>query len=220
MKVYYETKLGKLYHCDCEELTNNIIESQGEKAIDLTLTDPPYGIGLDYDNFDDTREELVKLINRTMSGIIRASKRVLLSSGQSNMWLYPEPKWVLAWVFPTGNGNNPWGWSCWHPILAYGPDPYLEKGMGCRPDIIWKVDHRDVGLDHPCPKPTDFWTKLLLRGSVSESDTIYDPFFGSGTTGISCERHKRKWIGCDISEKYCEVAARRIEKELTQLNLF
>ena len=43
---------------------------------------------------------------------------------------------------------------------------------------------------------------------------------GSGTTAIACERLGRKWIGIEISEAYCEIAAKRIEKENQQLKMF
>ena len=45
--------------------------------------------------------------------------------------------------------------------------------------------------------------------------SIGDPFLGSGTTVIACERLKIKWIGIEIEEKYCEIAAKRIEENLT-----
>ena len=43
---------------------------------------------------------------------------------------------------------------------------------------------------------------------------------GSGTTAIACEQLGRRWIGIEISEKYCEISAKRIERERQQLKLF
>jgi site-specific DNA-methyltransferase (cytosine-N4-specific) len=50
--------------------------------------------------------------------------------------------------------------------------------------------------------------------------TILDPFFGLGTVGIVCERQKKQWIGIEIEERYCAIAAKRIEAERKQLKLF
>ena len=61
---------------------------------------------------------------------------------------------------------------------------------------------------------------LVLRGTVSEGQIVLDPFIGSGTTAIACEALGRKWIGIEISEKYCEIAAKRIEAEYKQRKLF
>ena len=56
--------------------------------------------------------------------------------------------------------------------------------------------------------------------STDKSDVVLDPFLHSGTTALSCENLNRRWIGIEIEEKYCEIAAKRIEREAQQLKLF
>jgi site-specific DNA-methyltransferase (adenine-specific) len=48
---------------------------------------------------------------------------------------------------------------------------------------------------------------------------ICDPFTGSGTTAIACIRTGRRFVGMEQDERYCEIAARRIERELLQPRL-
>jgi DNA modification methylase len=55
---------------------------------------------------------------------------------------------------------------------------------------------------------------------MPQLEPVVDPFLGSGTTAIACEQLNRRWIGIEISEKYCEIAAKRIERERQQLKLF
>ena len=71
---------------------------------------------------------------------------------------------------------------------------------------------------HPAEKPISLmvWCIELSKSTGK----IVDPFIGSGTTAIACERLNRRWIGIEIEEKYCEIAAKRIEKENQQLKLF
>ena len=146
------------------------------------------------------------------------SKRVLLTSGVLNQWLYPQPDWVLAWIIPTTNsGSSKWGFSCWQPILAYGNDPYLANGLGRRMDTITGNSKRLINYDHPCPKPLDIWKKIMLRASVSSDDVILDPFLGTGTTAIAAKELNRKCIGIEIEEKYCEIAARRCSQGVFDL---
>ena len=51
MKPYYETELGKLYHGDCLEIMPLL------GTVDLVLTDPPYGVGFNYKQYDDTKKK-------------------------------------------------------------------------------------------------------------------------------------------------------------------
>lgn len=46
---------------------------------------------------------------------------------------------------------------------------------------------------------------------------MLDPFMGSGTAGIACYRLKRRFIGIDISKRYCLLAKKRIELADCQL---
>lgn len=207
-------EINKIYNEDCLET----MARMGDKSIDLTMADFPYGINLEYDKWVDTRENLIELVNKTMPEILRVSKRVFITCGHSQVWLFPESRWILAWVYGTTQQRNSWGFTSWQPILAYGKDPYLANGMGARMDII--KDSIPANVDgHPCAKPITFWIKLLMRGSVKDTDLIYDPFMGSGTTAMACIKTGRNYIGSEISPKYCEIAEKRIKQELSQLKL-
>ena len=50
--------------------------------------------------------------------------------------------------------------------------------------------------------------------------TIFDPFMGSGTTGVACIRMGRKFIGCEIERRYFDIACRRIEDAYAATALF
>jgi len=46
-----------------------------------------------------------------------------------------------------------------------------------------------------------------------------DPFMGSGTVAEVCERYSRAWIGIELSQEYCDIARKRINKEARQMKL-
>ena len=192
----------------------------GKKA-DMVFTDPPYGIGLEYGSFDDTKENLRAFIEKFMPEILRVSKRALVTCGNGNAHLYPVPDWTLAWVIEAGAGANKWGFTCWQPILAYGKDPYLTNRKGLRPDIFLSNEPADKTVSfHPCPKPLKTWKKFLLRGSISEKDKILDPFTGSGTTAIACHQLKRQFWGFELDAEYYKNAVERISKVKAQIDIF
>ncbi len=201
-----EEYLNKIINIDCMK----ILPELPDRSIDLILTDFPYGVDIDYgETYIDSKENLKELIKKVMPEILRVSKRALITCGQSNITYYPQPKWVLAWVNPAGANRNPWGFTCWQPILCYGKDPFLENRMGSRQDIIIH-NEQTKKLGHPCAKPIKLWEKLLVRGSVNEDDIILDPFAGAGTTCVAAQRLHRKFIGIEINEGYCQIARRRL----------
>lgn len=62
---------------------------------------------------------------------------------------------------------------------------------------------------HPTQKPVDLM-KVLVENSSNEGDVVMDCFMGSGSTGVACLESGRKFIGCEIDEKYFDVAVDRI----------
>jgi site-specific DNA-methyltransferase (adenine-specific) len=62
---------------------------------------------------------------------------------------------------------------------------------------------------HPTQKPVALF-EYLIRTYTNDGDTVLDNCSGSGTTGIAALITKRNAILIDVSEKYCEIAAKRL----------
>ena len=62
---------------------------------------------------------------------------------------------------------------------------------------------------HPFQKPLTLMERLI-RIYTNEGDTIFDPFMGSGTTGVACMNLNRNFIGCETNEEYFKIAKERI----------
>lgn len=68
-----------------------------------------------------------------------------------------------------------------------------------------------------------FSTKLvrkLLDIYAKEGSLVYDPFMGTGTTALGCIKNKLDYVGSEISNRYVEIANKRINNEISQLTLF
>ena len=55
---------------------------------------------------------------------------------------------------------------------------------------------------------------------VKGSQTILDPFMGSGTTGVAAIQMGRKFIGIERESKYFDTACKRIEQASKQVDMF
>ena len=71
---------------------------------------------------------------------------------------------------------------------------------------------------HPTQKPVTL-LKAIIEDYTNESDTIFDPFMGSGTTGVACVQTGRNFIGIEIDPDYFKIAERRIKEAQMQPRL-
>ena len=65
--------------------------------------------------------------------------------------------------------------------------------------------------NHPSPKPIEYMNKLL-RNLTQDDYVVFDPFMGSGTTGVAAVQLGRNFIGCEINPDYFAIAERRIKQ--------
>ena len=76
---------------------------------------------------------------------------------------------------------------------------------------VWKINPK-TRSNHPAPYPIELTDKIVSYYSFV-GDTIIDPFFGSGTTGLSCKKYNRKCIGFELHTKYIEL----FEKDIVNI---
>ena len=200
MKPYYEQDGCTIYLGDCRDVLPVV-------SGDMTVTDPPYNVGLDYCD-GDRRIDYAEWCAEWFG---LCPQPVVLTPGMVNlgMWLaFQKPRWVCSWMKPnqcSASALN--GFNAWEPILVYGQH---RKPVG---QDVWivPVSQQREAVGHPCPKSELFWRQLVSDFTLS-SDTIIDPFLGSGTTLVAAKRLGRKAIGIEIEERYCEIAAERLRQ--------
>lgn len=183
--------------------------------IHLVLTDPPYGVSLEYHNYRDTPENLRILVAAVMPEILRISPLTMLTPGIMNMMLYPQPDWIMCWYCNNGMFRGPWGFNCWTPILCYGSDPLLANGLGSHPDVIDMPGPQAIPCNHPCPKPHKLWKRLLLRAfpalTPNSIRRVLDPFSGSGTTARCCKLLGLHFLCFEQSPIYVEESIKLLD---------
>ena len=72
--------------------------------------------------------------------------------------------------------------------------------------------------DHPNEKPVEMVEHFISLHSV-KGQTILDPFMGSGTTLVACQRMGRQGTGIELDPDYFEIACRRVDEAARQPDL-
>ena len=213
--TFREVQIGpcRLINADCMEVL------PGLSGVDAVVTDPPYGVEFHGKNTKHTKKSSDGYIGgdcgdigpRAVKWCVDAGWRCVVTPGAAIAFEYPKPAEMGGVFCPSGAGLGRWGFIGTHPILYYGKCPYLANGMGHRPNSFQSFATSPPN-GHPCPKPVEWMEWLVAKASAFESETILDPFMGSGTTGIACIRTDRKFIGIEREPKYFDLACDRIQR--------
>ena len=96
---------------------------------------------------------------------------------------------------------------------------------GKNPTDVWQFPKVTSGTNRSSkertPHPAQFpiaVVERIVKASSNSNEIVFDPFLGSGTTALVALMHGRKAIGFEINEKYCKIAADRIEQFMTERN--
>lgn len=204
MKPYYEHAGITIFHGDCRE----VLPTLGR--FDLLLTDPPYGIG---EHGGKARTRGDSRPNHVCAGwdnerpekatidLIRSHAEVQMIFGGN----------YFADILPASR--------CWF---------YWRKLMGgdfADGELIWtSLDavvreftkpNKGGNNEHPTQKPVGVMSWCIQM--AGEVRTILDPFAGSGTTGRAAKDLGREATLIEREERYCEIAARRLQQEVLPL---
>ncbi len=69
---------------------------------------------------------------------------------------------------------------------------------------------------HPTQKPLKLLERIILA-STKKNELIFDPFSGSSTTGIAALKLKRKFVGCELEDKYISLSIKRIQELINSI---
>ena len=202
-----EEYINKVICGDCLE----VMKKLPDKCIDLVLTDPPYGVNLKYDVYEDTEESWFEMMDKIIPEMRRVAKMVIFPSCQIKRldWFYinHKPDWLICWYKGSPGHAGYVGFNDWEPHIVYG------KITNTMHDYFAATNDEKMGnYGHPCPKPTK-WAEWLISRATKEGQIVLDPFNGSGTTTFIAQKLGRNFIGIDLSEDYCKIAEKRLRQK-------
>ena len=81
---------------------------------------------------------------------------------------------------------------------------------------VWYIP-QESNTDHPAPFPVGLPMKIL---ETTVPGRVFDPFMGSGSTGVAAVKRGRAFAGIEIDQKHFDTARRRIGEAMKQTDLF
>jgi len=205
-----------LYLGDCMDVMPTL------DKVDAVLTDPPYGIGeakgknisrngyglaeaKDYGSKDWDN----KITQEEIDYCRKIARRQIIFGG--NYYDLPPTSCWLVW--DKMNGENDFA-DC---ELAW---TNLKKAVR-RIQWMWNgmIRKGDDVREHPTQKPVGVM-KWCISHLPEDTETILDPFMGSGSTGVAAVQMGRKFIGIELDPDYFDIACKRIEDAQRQQDLF
>ena len=215
----------------CGDSTNqNDVLKLGMEKVDLIFTDPPYGVEYDADWRKDHSTAETKNMGSLQNddkadwtatfSLIEApvayvwhdakqpdiTKRMLTDNGF-------EIRNQIIWnksIHAISRGDYHWKHEpCWYAVRK----GFKSKWSGKRDqNTVWdcppphgynsKEDH----TGHPSQKPVALIEKALMN---HDCETVYDPFLGSGSTLIACEKVGKRCFGLEIDPKFASLIVKR-----------
>lgn len=193
-------------------------------AVDALITDPPYGMDLDTDYSG-------------MTGWTGSGRSYAPIVGDDS----PFDPSIFMGIAPV---SLFWGaqWFCHKLPISGGWLVFNKRGNGKESEIAfgdcelgWCNRLQSVRLYsqmwhgvarwrwsgeremHPTQKPVGLMEWCLKQ--AGDPGVVLDPFMGSGTTGVACIKHGKKFIGMEIDPEYFQMACERIENAQRQERL-
>ena len=194
---------------------------------DAVVTDPPYGIDFAHGGNDRSG------IGGGQYATKFAKKKIAGDDAPFDpIWLLQMADSVIAW-----GGNhfadkltNSSAWLIWDKRAASGHSndfadceiAWSNLGTVARIfrhhwDGMMKASERGVARVHPTQKPVALMEWCL--GFLPDAKTILDPFMGSGTTLVACQRMGRHGTGIELDPDYFDIACRRVDEAARQPDL-
>lgn len=205
--------------CTDAEVVARVMD--GER-VSLIVTDPPYGV--DYDGGANNEVKREKLSGDADARLYAGFLGVAPISDKCALYMWHAGRRANdVYQAAIGAGFEIRTQIIWHKLKAhYGAwmAQYKQKHEPCiycvknGPEFtgatnevtVWEYDQPSVNEFHPTQKPIELMERAINNHPYK---VIYEPFLGSGTTLIACERLGRRCRAIEISPAYCAVAIQR-----------
>ena len=213
MKPYYSDDAVTIYHGDCREVLPNLADPGA------IVTDPTWpDTSLSLFGADDPERMFREMVEALPEYPARLAVQLGCDSDPRFLRAVPGdlPFFRVAWLEVVRMGYRGRLGHTGDVGYLFGTPPPPTEGRHIIPGRMTDPDPHGKQADHPCPRKIGH-VKWLVNRWTDYADIVYDPFAGSGTTGVACRDLGRRCVLIEVEEKYCDVAAQRCSQGVLDL---
>jgi len=232
MKPYYSHNGQTIYCGNCRDILPSLLDN----SVDLGITSPPFNLGNSHHTgnyrhqaYNDAMPEQDYQSNQTVildrlyaitknNGSLWYQHKNRIVGGLSispYQWLF-NTSWIIKQEIVWRNGSQNFDKIRFYPMterlywLAKDTNTTLSNIINKHDD--WHIEPVGSSGTHTRAFPEEIVSNILA--CFPNANSIIDPYMGSGTTLRVAKNLRRECIGIEISEKYCEIAAKRLSQEV------
>lgn len=206
----------ELLNIDCMEYMATL----PDKAFDLAIVDPPYGIGVNV-NMGRRKGQAHSGYHKFAGGDICAPDSAYFDE------LRRVSKNQIIWGANHFIDNLPF--NCSSPCWLVWDKGFSEDVSFAQFELAWtsfksvckKFDKSpsDPTRIHPTQKPVKLY-EWLLQNYAKQGDRILDTHLGSGSSAIAAHYGGFDFVGCELDTDYYNAASKRFEQATAQIAMF
>ncbi len=202
----------------------------GDELVDMSFTDPPYNVNyantakdkmrgkhrpILNDNLGENFQAFLEAACRNILNVTKGAVYIAMSSSEldtlQSAFRSAGGKWstFIIWAKNTFTLGRADYQRQYEPILYGWRDGSDHYWCGARDQgDVWQIKKQQKNDLHPTMKPVEL-VERAVRNSSKTRDLVLDPFGGSGSTLIACEKSGRRARLIELDPKYVDVIVRR-----------
>lgn len=210
----------ELYRDDCLSKLKDFTD----KSIDITFTSPPYNRKRNdkYTNYNDTIKDYYLFLVEATDLLLAKTKRHVIINLQTNYYNRQDVYKFIGHYY--NKIQNVIIWEKSNPLPANGYNItnafeyfFILGDTAIKSNTTYTKNHITTSINNSITKIHKAVMKQevadwFIEKFTKENDIVLDCFMGLGTTGLSCIKYNRDFIGIELDEEYFNIAKERIEE--------
>lgn len=208
----------------------DVLKEFDDNSVDYVFTSPPYNIKRSknnkynkYEHFDDGIENYLEWSIQVIDELLRVTKNHVFWNVQANYYNKKDVFKLIGhyadkiqqnfiWYKPDGipSSQKYYVSNFVEYIIGITNQKYIKSNKHFITNLLEASSkNQNTNRKHKAAMNIEV-ADFIIENFTKENEIILDPFMGTGTTGVSCLKNKRNFIGIEIAQEYYDYSIDRI----------